>query len=124
DRLGARRRGPKGDADEHDAGEQAPQVHQLADQIGEAGPVEEVDLDVVEAVLPDARPAEAVEERRAEHDSDERDRPRRRVADREAGEGRPPDELTVLALPEGADAGEQLEVDREAVAVRKPGPRP
>ena len=48
------------------------------------------------------------------------DRPRRRVPDREAGERDAHVEVAVLTPAERADPREELEVDREAVAVREP----
>ena len=63
--------------------------------------------------------AEAVEGDRAEHDRDERERPRPCVEVRKAGE-RPAGHQAPVSFAEGRDAGEQAEVDGEALPVLRP----
>jgi hypothetical protein len=90
------------------------------EQLGQPRVVDHVrPLDPRDEVLPAGRPAEAVEADAAEHDRQEGDRARRRVAHGEGGERDPQPQAAVTHAP-GRDQREEAEEDGKRLAVPRP----
>ena len=120
DRLSRTGRPEVGDRHEENAADQARYRKPRRDQLGGSGRVEDVrPLDVRAQVLPERRPAEPVEADGAEHDRDEGEVARDRLAAGEPRERHPDDQASV-ARAEGRDPREQAEVDGERLAALGP----